>query len=138
MITHLGIVTIFVRDQEEALAFYTEKLGFEKRIDYPMGPGIRWLTVAPKGSQTHIALLKPLPEIAGDEAKKAEEGIGSLRFWYFDTEDIMGDYQQFSSRGVKFIKKPEKQSWGGIEACFEDPSGNRFILVQVRGGGGGA
>ncbi len=137
MITHLGIVTIFVRDQQQALAFYTEKLGFEKRIDYSMGPDIRWLTVAPKGSQTHIALLKPMPEIMGEDASKAEAEIGSVRLWYFDTEDIEATYKEFSSRGVKFIKKPEKQSWGGVEACFEDPCGNRFVLVQVRGGGAG-
>ena len=68
MITNLAIVTIFVRDQDEALSFYTEKLGLEKRSDNTFGPGIRWLTVAPAGQrEVEIVLLKPDEIMHGEE-----------------------------------------------------------------------
>ena len=69
MITKLGHVTILVRDQDEALEFYTEKLGLEKRTDVPFGPGMRWLTVAPKG-QREVAIVLQQPGGYHDEATR--------------------------------------------------------------------
>ena len=62
MLTNIGTITVQVTDQDKALAFYTQKLGFEKRSDEPMGPNQRWIEVAPPGAQTRILLYKATPE----------------------------------------------------------------------------
>jgi len=62
MLTKIGTITVQVTDQDKALAFYTQKLGFEKRSDQPMGPDQRWIEVAPQGAQTRILLYKATPE----------------------------------------------------------------------------
>src|SRR6185437_442581 len=89
MITRLARVTIYVHDQDEALAFYTEKLGLEKRSDVTFGPGARWLTVAPAGqTDFEILLQSPVPAMHGEEfAQKISERVGQGTTWVFFTDD---------------------------------------------------
>ena len=133
MITRLAHVTILVRDQEEALGWYTEKLGFEKRSDATFGPGARWLTVAPKGQkELEIVLRKPDPALHGEKrAETLMARIGQATTWVLDTDDCHKTYETLRSRGVKFLGPPHEESYG-IVALFEDLYGNVFDLIERR------
>src|SRR5256885_7264519 len=125
MITKLGVVTILVRDQDEALEFYTQKLGLEKMDDMEFGEGNRWLTVvAPKQRELQIFLAK-----ADSFGMDLMEHIGKMPSWAFGTDDCRADYETLQARGVKFVSAPKEQPWG-IEATFEDLYGNKFALVE--------
>jgi catechol 2,3-dioxygenase-like lactoylglutathione lyase family enzyme len=92
MINGLSLVTIYVKDQDEALAFYTEKLGFEKRMDAPFG-GNRWLTVAPVGQkEVEIVLQKVTTE---DRLAR----VGQAPTWVLATDDVHHQYDELVSRG---------------------------------------
>lgn len=131
MITKLIRVTILVRDQDEALKFYTEKLGLEKKADMTFGPGMRWLTVAPKDQKDlEIVLLKPEPAMNGDEvAKVLASRVGQGTPWVLATDNCQKTYEDLVSRGVKFTTPPKQQMYG-VEAVFEDLYGNPFSLLQ--------
>lgn len=131
VLTHLAVVSLLVRDQDEALRFYTEKLGLEKRADVQYGPGLRWLTVAAKGQyKPQIALAKPDVALHG-ESRTLElmERIGQGASCIFDTEDCHKTYELLRRRGVSFVSMPTKQLYG-IEAIFRDPWGNTFVLLE--------
>ncbi|HEX9037566.1 MAG TPA: VOC family protein [Ktedonobacterales bacterium] len=134
MITHLARVTILVRDQDKALSFYTEKLGFEKRADVPLG-ATRWLTVAPVGQQeVEIVLQQPDPAFHGEEgAKRMLERIGQSTTWVLATDDCQGDYERLSALGVTFASPPQRQMYG-LEAVLLDLYGNSFSLLQAPDG----
>lgn len=125
MITHLEMVTIYVTDQERALGYYRDALGFEVTHDMTWKENFRWLTVAPTGGETKLVLYKA-------DLKMPEESsrVGQWTGLVFYTDDIAGTYQTLKGRGVHFSKEPEKMDWGGIEAQFVDPDGNRFELVE--------
>ncbi|MBI2954788.1 MAG: VOC family protein [Chloroflexi bacterium] len=131
MITGLARVTILVWDQDEALAFYVEKLGLEKRADMVFGPGMRWLTVAPRDQkELEIVLLKPEMAMHGEEgARKLAERIGQSPPGVFFTDDCRATYETLRSRGVNFLRPPQEQMYG-VEATFEDLYGNTFSLLQ--------
>lgn len=129
--TQLTIISILVADQDEALRFYTEKLGLEKRSDISFGPGLRLLTVAPKGQKKpEIALAKPDVSLHGPEhVQQLMERVGQGLPWVFDTDDCHKTYERLLARGVKFISGPIKQLYG-VEAIFADPYGNTFSLLE--------
>lgn len=133
MITKLSHVTILVRDQEEALRFYMEKLGFVKRDDESFGPGARWLTISPpEQSEVRIVLWKPLPAMHGEEgAKQMLAQVGQSTHWVFSTKDCRKTYETLSARGVKFMQTPTERPYG-VEAIFEDLYGNHFVLTQPK------
>lgn len=118
-ISHISVVTIQVKDQDEALRFYTERLGFEKRMDAPMGEGMRWVTVAPAGASTEFTLAKGF----GD----AGAPLGSHTGVVLETDDIDAAYRELSGRGVRFTKEPSREPWGGW-AEFVDQDGNTLGL----------
>jgi predicted enzyme related to lactoylglutathione lyase len=119
----LEAVILLVADQDKALQWYTEKLGFEKKVDQPMGPGQRWLTIVPKGQIG--------PEIVLQKATAAEEAqIGKSLEWVFDTDDAQKAYDVLSARGVKFAAPPNVRPWG-TQVRFEDLYGNHFTLVSA-------
>lgn len=131
MITGLSRVTILVRDQDEALRFYTEVLGLEKRADVAFGPGMRWLTVAPRGQATpEIVLQQPNPAMHGEQnAQQMHEMIGRGTTWVFETDDCPATYATLRERGVEFQSEPQEQPYG-VEAVFVDLYGNSFSLLQ--------
>ena len=131
MITRLARVTIYVHDQDEALRFYTEKLGLEKRSDVAFGPGARWLTVAPAGqTDFEILLQAPVPAMHGEEfAQKISERVGQGTTWVFFTDNCRADYETLKGRGVSFSSEPQEQPYG-VEAVFQDLYGNSFSLLQ--------
>jgi predicted enzyme related to lactoylglutathione lyase len=128
----LGNVTILVRDYDEALKFYTEVLGFEKRSDQQFGPGARWVTVAAAGQDIQIVLQKPEPAMHGEEnARRMTERIGQNPTWVIATDDCQKTYELYSARGVKFTEPPKQAPWG-TQAVFKDLYGNSYALVQAR------
>jgi catechol 2,3-dioxygenase-like lactoylglutathione lyase family enzyme len=134
MITKLSHATIYVLDQEAALRFYTEKLGFEVRTDMTMGD-FRWLTVAPKGRAEPELILYATTSHGG---MMDEETVGHLRAvlekglmgpGVFETDDCRATYEELKSKGVEFVSPPEERPYG-VEAIFKDNSGNWFSLTQ--------
>jgi predicted enzyme related to lactoylglutathione lyase len=118
MITSVKLVGICVGDQQRALDFYTQKLGFEVISDQPMGPNARWIEVAPPGATTHLALWTP-PGL--------EDRIGSFTGVVLRCDDIHATHRELRERGVKFTEAPKDQP-GGVMGQFVDPDGNTFVL----------
>jgi catechol 2,3-dioxygenase-like lactoylglutathione lyase family enzyme len=122
---YLGIhsIIVYVRDQDESLKFYVEKLGFGLVVDAPMDTESRWVAVVPPDGSVLLALLKP--------RKGSEENfkIGSHTGVALETEDIAAKFQEWSARGVRFSQAPTPQPWGTL-ALFLDIDGNEFALIQ--------
>ncbi|PTM87081.1 VOC family protein [Streptomyces sp. VMFN-G11Ma] len=126
----------WVHDQDEALAFYTDKLGWEVRADVTMEAwGFRWLCVGPPGGDGPALVLMPVPrQPMLDEAASAQlsdlvaKGAGGTLF--LETDDCKAAYDELSARGVQFYDPPTVQPYG-IDTSFRDPSGNNIRLTQV-------
>lgn len=133
MIHNLSHTTLYVTDQERAKAFYTEKLGFEVRADQSMG-NFRWLAVSPKGQSEPAIVLMSIdqaPWLDDDSRaalRKLVEG-GKLGACVFQTKDCRKTYDELKARGVTFRGEPEERFYG-IEAMFQDDSGNWFSLTE--------
>lgn len=135
MIQKLSHATIYVLDQDQALDFYTNKLGFEVRMDMTIENGFRWLAVGPK-SQPDLQLVLfavksgSFDQATGDQLRALLEQ-GALGVGVFDTDDCRATYAELSAKGVDFVSPPQEQPYG-IEATFRDNSGNMFSLTQHR------
>jgi len=134
MITKLTHTALLVRDQDEALQFFVEKLGFIKADDVPMGPNQRWLTVKCK-NQPHVELILQAPDWGTSKLTEKERRacIGRQCGLAFSSDDIQADYKSFKEKGVKTLGKPTKQPWG-TQLLFEDLYGNVHILVEPLAG----
>ncbi len=135
MISSMSHAALYVHDQDEALAFYTEKLGFEVRTDMTMD-GFRWLTVGPKDqTNLQIVLMKLAPSPMMDEATVTQMkellSKGAFGAGVFNTADCKATYEELKARGVEFMGEPQERPYG-IEAMFKDNSGNWFSLTQPR------
>jgi uncharacterized glyoxalase superfamily protein PhnB len=136
MIT-IGTTQLWVHDQDEALAFYTKKLGFEVRSDVtlPEMGDFRWLTVGPAG-QPDIAITlmaipgPPVMDPDTAEQVKALVAKGFAGTVFLTTDDCQATYEELRARGVEFSETPEERPYG-IDSGFRDPSGNSFRLTQV-------
>nr|PZN66289.1 MAG: bleomycin resistance protein [Sphaerobacter thermophilus] len=123
MIAYVHSATIIVSDQEKALDFYVNTLGFEKVFDNQLDPNMRFVTVVPPGAQTQVAL--GLPSWYEDGRKPGGyTGISLI------TRDIDEAYKTLTERGVTFTKPPEMMPWGQRATWFSDPDGNEFFLVE--------
>ena len=133
----IATTQLWVHDQDEALAFYTDKVGMEVREDVTMAElgNFRWVTVAPTG-QTDVAIV--LMAIPGQPVMDDATGVqvrelmakGFAGTVFLTTDDCMRDYAQMSARGVEFVEAPEEQPYG-IDCGFRDPSGNHLRLTQL-------
>ncbi len=120
----LHFAIIFVRDQERALRFYADQLGFRVVVDQIIEePGVRWIEVAAPDGTANLALAQVTP---GPDSEKL---VGRDTNIYFLTEDVHATYNEWSSRGVHFQSPPQKPPWGGIFTRFEDVDGNSFGLA---------
>ena len=114
----VSTIPIAVADQDEAFTWFTQTLGFEKRMDQS-GDGFRWLTVAPQQqAEVEFLLASWFPEL-----------VGKNPTWVLSTRDCQGGYEELKARGVEFTQEPQAKPWG-IEAVFVDLYGNRYALVQ--------
>ena len=129
---------LWVHDQDEALAFYTEKVGMEVRADVtvPELGNFRWLTVSPPG-QTDVAIVLmaiPGPPVMDEDVAEHVRSLMATGFAgtiFLTTDDCQASYDELKARGVEFTEEPEDRPYG-IDAGFRDPSGNSFRLTQVR------
>jgi predicted enzyme related to lactoylglutathione lyase len=126
-----------VHDQDEALAFYTEKLGLELREDVtvPEMGGFRWLSVGVPGRETAIVLMAipgpPVFDEATREQIRALVARGAATGLFFSTDDCRATFASFSARGVEFTEEPTEQPYG-LDAGFRDPSGNHMRVMEAR------
>ena len=127
MIKKIGHITILVKDQDEALKFYTEKLGFKKCQDTMFGADMRWVTVAPKNQQDlEITFVKADSK---EKLKSLGKQAGDHVFLTLETDNCRRDYEAMKTKDVRFSGKPTKQPYG-TEVVFEDLYGNLFDLIQ--------
>jgi uncharacterized glyoxalase superfamily protein PhnB len=129
---------LWVHDQDEALAFYTQKLGMEVRSDVtlPELGDFRWLTVAPPDQEDFAIVLMAIPGPPVMDAETAEQvralmAKGFSGTVFLTTDDCQASYEQLKDRGVEFTEQPEERPYG-IDSGFRDPSGNSLRLTEVR------
>ena len=134
----LANTQLWVHDQEEALAFYTQKLGMEVRADVtlPELGDFRWVTVAPPGEDEVSIVLMAIPGppvMDPDTAEQVKDLMakGFAGAVFLTTDDCQASYEELKGRGVEFTEAPEERPYG-IDAGFRDPSGNSFRLTEVR------
>jgi predicted enzyme related to lactoylglutathione lyase len=128
---------LWVHDQDEALAFYTDKLGWEVRSDVTMPEmgDFRWLTVGPAGQPDFAVVLMAVPgqPVLDDDTRQQVLDLSAKGFAgtvFLTTDDCRASYEELKDRGVEFSEQPEERPYG-IDAGFHDPSGNSFRLTQV-------
>jgi predicted enzyme related to lactoylglutathione lyase len=131
---------LWVHDQDEALAFYTGKLGWEVRADVtvPELGNFRWLTVAPAGQPDVAVTLMAIPGPPVMDPDTAEQvrtlmGKGFAGTIFLTTDDVKSSYEELKGRGVEFTEAPEERPYG-IDSGFRDPSGNSIRLTQMQEG----
>lgn len=129
---------LWVHDQEEALAFYTEKVGMEVRADVTLSEmdDFRWLTVGPAGQEDVSIVLMAIPgqpvmdpDTADQVSALMAKGFAGTVF--LTTEDCQASYEELRARGVEFSEAPEERPYG-IDSGFRDPSGNNLRLTEVK------
>jgi catechol 2,3-dioxygenase-like lactoylglutathione lyase family enzyme len=136
MLKQLTHVNVWVHDQDEALAFYRDKLGMELREDVtvPELGNFRWLSVGLPG-QDDVALTLmavPGPPVLDEETRdmlKTLVAKGAAGGLFFAAEDVRATFEELKSRGVEFVQEPTEQPYG-LDAGFRDPSGNQIRMVQ--------
>jgi catechol 2,3-dioxygenase-like lactoylglutathione lyase family enzyme len=139
MLKKLTHTQVWVHDQDEALAFYTDKLGMEVQEDVtvPELGNFRWLSVGLPGQDVRITLMAiPGPPVFDEETRERVKEVmarGASGGLFFTTDDIHGAYEEMRSRGVEFTQEPTEQPYG-VDAGFRDPSGNHFRMMQAQTG----
>ncbi len=123
MIKNIKLISIPVANQNRALAFYTDKLGFTIITDQPFGGGQRWIELRIPKADTRVALFTPPGQ---------EDRIGTHSGISFNCDDVVATYQELTARGVVFEAPPDKQPWGTF-AQFKDTEGNSFVLSESKG-----
>jgi catechol 2,3-dioxygenase-like lactoylglutathione lyase family enzyme len=134
MITNVSLVTVWVTDLDEALAFYTGVLGFEARDDVTLGEDFRWLTIGhPSQPELHLHLTTPSSPLSEDliAAMTRAQAEGGLPGVGLDVDDCRATYRELSAKGVEFIQEPQERPYG-VEALLRDNSGNWIVLVERR------
>jgi catechol 2,3-dioxygenase-like lactoylglutathione lyase family enzyme len=134
----IATAQVWVHDQDEALDFYTKKLGMEVRQDVtvPELGNFRWLTVSPAAQPDISIVLMAIPGPPVMDAETAEQvrslmSKGFAGTVFLTTDDVHADYEELKGRGVEFTEEPEERPYG-IDSAFRDPSGNSIRLTQVR------
>lgn len=134
----IGTTQLWVHDQDEALAFYTQKVGMEVRADVtlPEMGDFRWLAVGPPGQEDIAIVLMAIPGPPVMDADTAEQvralvAKGFAGTIFLTTDDVRAEFRELSRRGVEFTEEPEERPYG-IDSAFRDPSGNSIRLTQVR------
>jgi len=134
----ISTAQLWVHDQDEALAFYTQKLGWDVRTDVTMAEmgNFRWLTVAPSNQPDIEVVLMAIPgaPVMDDATGEQVRNLMSRGFAgtvFLTTDDVYADVEVLKARGVEFSEEPEERPYG-IDSGFRDPSGNSFRLTQVK------
>jgi len=131
MAQKIGYVAIVVQDYDEALAYYTGVLGFDRIEDSTLGGGKRWVLVAPRGTAGTCLLLAQAT--TPEQASRIGDQTGGRVFLFLHTDDFWRDYEAMKSRGVQFVEQPRAEPYG-IVAVFVDLYGNRWDLLELTTG----
>ena len=118
MIRTIKFASIPVKDQQRALEFYTQKLGFTIITDQPFGEGQRWIELGIPGAETRVVLFT---------ADVHKDRIGTFQNIVFGSENVEKTYSELAGRGVEFLQPPKKEPWG-TSSVFKDSEGNQFVL----------
>jgi catechol 2,3-dioxygenase-like lactoylglutathione lyase family enzyme len=132
MITNVSLVSVWVKDIDESLAFYTDVLGFEPGDDIRMGEDFRWCTVFhPKQPELRLHLTTPSRPLSDDmiAAMRRAQDEGGLPGVGMHVDDCRATYQELKAKGVEFLQEPEERPYG-VEALMRDNSGNWMVLVE--------
>jgi catechol 2,3-dioxygenase-like lactoylglutathione lyase family enzyme len=125
----LGLVTLVVREYDEAISFYVQRLGFRLVADTPLQPGKRWVVVAP-GPEGGTALLLARAATPAQGARVGDQTGGRVSLFLF-SDDFDGDHRRLRAAGVRFTEPPRHEPYG-VVAVFEDLYGNRWDLIEPR------
>ena len=128
MTQSLALSTLVVRDYDEAIGFYVDKLGFILTRDDDMGGGKRWVVVTPPGSQGGLLLAKAVGDV---QAARIGDQTGGRVGFFLHTDDFDGDHARMSAAGVNFLEAPRREAYATV-AVFEDLYGNRWDLLQPK------
>ncbi|MDB5585478.1 MAG: extradiol dioxygenase [Devosia sp.] len=125
----IATMTLVVADYDEAIAFYTEKLGFRLHADTDMGRGKRWVVVGPDGNGARLLLAQ-----ADGEQQRAAIGnqTGGRVMGFIETQDFAVDFAAMTAKGVTFLEAPRHEAYGSV-AVFEDLYGNKWDLIEPKG-----
>lgn len=118
MIKAIKFASIPVRDQDRALEFYAQKLGFSIITDQPFGDDQRWIELGIPGAETRVVLFTP---------KGQEERVGTFSNIVFASDSVEKTHKELVAKGVEFVQPPKKEPWGTF-AIFKDAEGNQFVL----------
>ena len=123
---HIGAISLLVKDYDEAISFYTEKLNFELIEDTDMGGGKRWVVAAPPGSsETRLFLAKAVSPV---QESSIGNQTGGRVFLFLHTDDFWRDYESMKANGVRFLEDPRTEAYGTV-VVFEDLYGNKWDLL---------
>ena len=129
MITELRYITIVVKDIETSLAWYSEKMGFEKRMDIKKS-GSRWVTIEVQGQKSPDIILQfPSMDEHGEQFEKKNKQVGNTPTWVLGVDDCLKTIEEFRARGVEIVEEPVDSPWG-VSALVKDLYGNHFSLTQ--------
>lgn len=129
MIDNIGGTVIFVSNQARAIEFYTQKLGFDIKGEYPY-KNTKWIEVAPKNSTSTISLMEPHSDMmTNEEMEQAKKEIGTMTNLWFYTKNIDETYKELQEKEVN-ITEPKKQDWGGIMSQIKDQDDNILTLIS--------
>jgi len=134
MITNASLISVWVKDIDESLAFYTDVLGFKPAVDLQLGPDYRWCTVIhPDHPELQLNLTTPgapLPDYLVDAMQRAQ-AEGGLPGVGMHVDNCRATYEDLKAKGVEFLQEPEERPYG-VEALMRDNSGNWMVLVEPR------
>ena len=129
MSTHLMHMALVIPDYDDAIAYFTQVLGFSLLADEPREAGKRWVVVAPNTSTTSCSLLLARA-VNAEQTSRVGNQTGGRVFLFLHTDDFWRDYHVYQARGVHFIESPRIEPYGTV-VVFEDPYGNRWDLLQM-------
>ena len=123
---------LYIDDPAAALDFYRDVLGFEVRMDVDQGGGMRWITVAPVGSDTAIVLTPVTAGVSEEDGATLADLLakGVLAGVVLETDDLDGDFERIAASGADVVQEPMDQPWGARDAAFRDPAGNQLRISQ--------
>src|ERR1700738_1673191 len=126
---HIGYIALLVRDYDEAILYFTEKLGFVVAEDTDLGGGKRWVLIAAPGSvETRLLLAKAA---SAEQLSRVGNQTGGRVFLFLHTDDFWRDFEAYRSKGVIFVREPRQESYGTV-AVFKDLYGNRWDLMELK------
>lgn len=124
----IGAITLVVKDYDEAINFYTQKLGFDLIEDTKLNDHKRWVLVSPKGAESCLLIAKAASE---KQLESCGNQAGGRVSFFLNTDDFWRDYKKMSRAGVKFLEEPREETYGTV-AVFEDLYGNKWDLLELK------